>query len=164
MTDLAPVENLDIIYRLLAAALLGSLIGLNRELRGKPAGLRTHALVSLGAALLVIITLRTPGGENGGADAMSRVIQGVITGIGFLGAGVIMQRSGGRVTGLTSAAMIWIAAAFGVACGLGRWLETVAGGVIVVLVLLLELIERRLGNHGDADGDGNGNATTRGDG
>ena len=144
MAPLAGTGLFDIVLRLLAAALVGGIVGLDREWRGKPAGLRTHALVSLGAALLVIVIQRQPGGTNLGADALSRVIQGLVTGIGFLGAGVILHRPAGRVTGLTSAALIWIAAAFGVAAGLGRWLETLAGGVIVVLILLLELLQRRL--------------------
>jgi putative Mg2+ transporter-C (MgtC) family protein len=154
MTGLAASGSLDILFRLGAAALAGSLIGFNRELRGKPAGLRTHALVSLGSALLVVILRGEPGF---GADAVSRVIQGVITGIGFLGAGVILHRPEGRITGLTSAAMIWISAAFGVAAGLGRWFEMIAGLALVVLVLLLELFERRLGRHGlpaNSDSDG----------
>ena len=144
MAPFAGTGLFDIVLRLLAAALVGALIGFDRERRGKPAGLRTHALVSLGAALFVVIIERQPGGTNLGADALSRVLQGLVTGIGFLGAGVILHRPSGRVTGLTSAAMVWIAAALGAAAGLGRWLETLAGGAIVMLILLLELFERRL--------------------
>jgi putative Mg2+ transporter-C (MgtC) family protein len=103
--------------RLLIAMAFGSIIGLQREHSGKPAGLRTHMLVSLGAALLVI----APGEFGMDADGLSRVIQGLVTGIGFLGAGAILKlREQREVEGLTTAAGIWMTAAIGVAVGLGR--------------------------------------------
>ncbi len=156
MNTLEATSALDVVLRLAAATLAGSLLGLNRELRRKPAGLRTHALVSLGAALLVVTFIDRDGV---GADAVSRVVQGIITGIGFLGAGVILHRPAGRVTGLTSAAMIWIAAALGVVAGLGRWLELIAGLALIAIVLFLERVEQWLGRHEGADGaDSNGAA------
>jgi putative Mg2+ transporter-C (MgtC) family protein len=103
--------------RLLIAMAFGAIIGLQRERSGKPAGLRTHMLVSLGAALLVI----APAEFGMDADGLSRVIQGLVTGIGFLGAGAILKlREQREVEGLTTAAGIWMTAAIGLAAGLGR--------------------------------------------
>jgi putative Mg2+ transporter-C (MgtC) family protein len=114
--------NGEIAVRLGEAFLLGSALGLNRELHGKPAGLRTHGLVSLGAAVATIIALGFPGDPKAiDPNAVSRVLQGILTGIGFLGAGVILRAPSGHVTGLTTAATIWICAVLGVACGLGYW-------------------------------------------
>lgn len=129
----------DIVLRFAAAAITGGLIGLNRQFRHKPAGLRTHALVSLGAAA---VTAMIAWGDESLAvphvDAMSRVIQGVITGIGFLGAGVILRTEGGRsVHGLTTAASIWLAACLGCACGAGAWAITLCGFAFVMFILLL---------------------------
>jgi putative Mg2+ transporter-C (MgtC) family protein len=114
--------NGEIAVRLGAALILGSALGLNRELHGKPAGLRTHALVSLGAAVATIVSLGFPG-ESKSIDpnAIGRVLQGILTGIGFLGAGVILRDPNGHVTGLTTAATVWICAVLGTACGLGNW-------------------------------------------
>ena len=120
--------------RLGAAMLAGAVLGIDREVKKKPAGLRTHALVSLGAALVVMLTA---GASGGSADAMSRAIQGVITGIGFLGAGVILRHeSERRIEGLTTAASIWVAAGLGMACGAGLLgLALCAlGAVLLVLV------------------------------
>jgi len=106
-----------IIIRLLVAMLLGGIVGFQREWTGKPAGLRTHMLVALGAALFVLAPV-----EAGMASAdLSRVIQGLATGIGFIGGGAILKLSEERdIRGLTSAAGIWMTAAMGVAVGLGR--------------------------------------------
>ena len=108
--------------RLGAALILGGVIGLNRELHGKPAGLRTHALVSLGAAVATIVVLQ-PMNRDLPTDpnAIGRVVQGILTGIGFLGAGVILRDPSGHATGLTTAATIWICAVLGIVCGLGSW-------------------------------------------
>src|SRR5678809_1140524 len=116
-----PDAWLDIVARLALSAVVGAAIGLNRDLHHKQAGVRTNALVSLGAALAVLLVY--PPGEDPArhADALSRVIQGVLTGIGFLGAGVILRDPAGHVTGLTTAATIWICAVFGMICGLGYW-------------------------------------------
>jgi putative Mg2+ transporter-C (MgtC) family protein len=106
-----------VIIRLLVAMLLGGIVGVQREWTGKPAGLRTHMLVALGAALFVLAPV-----ESGMTSAdLSRVIQGLATGIGFIGGGAILKLSRERdIRGLTSAAGIWMTAAMGVAAGLGR--------------------------------------------
>ena len=120
--------------RLGLAVLAGAVIGVDRELKRKPAGLRTHALVSIGSALVVLVVAANSAGDR---DAVSRAIQGIITGIGFLGAGVIMQyEHERRVEGLTTAASIWVAAGLGMACGAGL-IELVAialGATLLVLV------------------------------
>ena len=114
--------NEEAAVRLGAALLLGGLLGLNRELHGKPAGLRTHALVSLGAAVATIVALKSQDGSLSiDQNAVGRVVQGILTGIGFLGAGVILRDPNGHVTGLTTSATIWICAVLGIVCGLGYW-------------------------------------------
>lgn len=114
--------NEEIAARLGAALILGSALGLNRELHGKPAGLRTHALVSLGAAVAIMVALNYQDRSLAGdPNAIGRVVQGILTGIGFLGAGVILRDPTGHVTGLTTAATIWICAVLGIVCGLGYW-------------------------------------------
>jgi putative Mg2+ transporter-C (MgtC) family protein len=114
--------NGEIAVRLGAALLIGAALGLNRDLHGKPAGLRTHGLVSLGAAVAAIVSLGLPGeSKSMDPNAISRVLQGILTGIGFLGAGVIQRDTAGHVTGLTTAATIWICGALGVVCGLAYW-------------------------------------------
>ena len=128
----------EISARLLIAVLFGALIGINRDLHGKPAGLRTHALVGLGAALAVVVCARLASSADRQADVISRVVQGVVTGVGFLGAGVILRDPGdGRVHGLTTAAAIWVTALFGVASGAGAYREVGVGLVLVFVVLLL---------------------------
>jgi putative Mg2+ transporter-C (MgtC) family protein len=122
LPSLDQVANLSI--RLALAAGLGGLIGADRESMGKAAGLRTHMLVALGAALFVIVVT-----AHGVEGDVSRVIQGVAAGIGFLGAGTILkQPEKDQVTGLTTAASIWLTAAIGVAAGVGTiWLSILAG-------------------------------------
>ena len=106
-----------IVIRLLVAMLLGGIVGYQREHTGKPAGLRTHMLVAMGAALFVL----GPAETGMTSTDVSRVIQGLATGIGFIGAGAILKLSGQReIRGLTSAAAVWMTAAMGVAVGLGR--------------------------------------------
>jgi putative Mg2+ transporter-C (MgtC) family protein len=143
LPDAAQISR--VVIRLAAAALLGAVIGIQRERAGKPAGLRTHMLVSLGAALFVIAAL-----EAGlSAEDASRVIQGIATGIGFIGGGAILKLHDEReITGLTTAAGIWMTAAVGVAAGLGRWGSAAAGVALtwIVLAVLVELetrIEKR---------------------
>jgi putative Mg2+ transporter-C (MgtC) family protein len=120
------------VIRLTMAALLGAIIGIQRERADKPAGLRTHMLVALGAALFVIAPLEL-GMSN---EDLSRVIQGIVAGIGFLGAGAILKLAAEReITGLTTAAGIWMTAAVGLAAGLGRW-GTATIGVVLSLVIL----------------------------
>ena len=126
--------NEEIALRLGAALVLGSALGLNRELHGKAAGLRTHALVTLGAAVATMVALRSPDVSTAiDPNAASRIVQGILTGVGFLGAGVILRDSSGHVSGLTTAATIWICAVLGIVCGLGYWL-------ILAIALVLTLI------------------------
>ena len=119
------------------AVLLGALVGLDRELSDKPAGLRTHALVGLGAALFALVPLRlVEPGSPLDVSGLSRVVQGVVAGVGFIGGGVILHRQGGKqVHGLTTAASIWLAAALGIATALGLW-RTALVAVVFALVLL----------------------------
>jgi len=130
----------DIALRLSAAALLGALIGINRDMQNKPIGARTLGLVGLGTATVAVSATQFPGmAEN--PDAASRVVQGIIqgvmTGISFIGAGVILRDAKARmVEGLTTAATVWVVAALGIACGLGAW-RSVAVAVPVALVLLI---------------------------
>lgn len=138
-----PATLTAIAGRLALAALLGAIVGLNRERVGKPAGLRTHALVALGAAQLTIVGLFFGVGD---AAAPSRMLQGVITGVGFIGAGVILHRTDARgVQGLTTAAAIWVVAAIGIAAGAGLWrTATTAVGMIMVILIVGEAIDRRV--------------------
>ena len=130
------IDLTEIVLRLGAATLIGAAIGLNRDLHGKPIGVRTLGLVGLASAMATL-TVVSYGGEGvNSADAASRVIQGVLTGIGFLGAGVIVRRNvGDRVHGLTSAACAWTTACLGLVCGLAAW-PIVAIGVVLVFALL----------------------------
>jgi len=144
-----PLPYGEVFIRLGAAVAAGALIGLDRELRRKPAGLRTLALVSLGSALFVLETLAAAGAYT---DATSRVIQGVVTGVGFLGAGSIMRSADEEsVRGLTTAASIWIAAATGVACGLANWPLVLGGCLFGVLVLTITPVERVIHNRRKTD-------------
>jgi putative Mg2+ transporter-C (MgtC) family protein len=136
------VDLADLGLRLLAAVAVGVMIGLDREWRGKAVGIRTLALVALGAALVCLTTvhLRILDDEP---QAISRVVQGVIegvmTGIGFLGAGAVLRdRDGGVIEGLTTAATVWVTAALGIACALASW-RVVALGVGLTLVVLVVL-------------------------
>ncbi|WP_028604412.1 MgtC/SapB family protein [Ottowia thiooxydans] len=130
ITDVSEITR--VLTRLLLAALLGGALGYEREHKGKAAGLRTHMLVAMGAALLIL----APGLGGLQIADMSRVIQGVVTGIGFLGAGAIIKRqSEKQVEGLTTAAGIWMTAAIGVACGLGRESTAVLATVLTLLIL-----------------------------
>ena len=116
------------------ALLCGGLIGLERQLRGKPAGMRTSSLICMGTMIFVYLGLGISGGEGGGGDA-TRVLGQVVTGVGFLGAGVIMTRNG-LVTGVTSAAVVWVLAAVGAAVGAGRFGAAFAVSIVTVLVLV----------------------------
>ena len=126
-------EATRIVLRLGMAILLGAAIGFERELSGKAAGLRTHMMVSLGAAIFVLVPLQTQMPE---AD-ISRVLQGIIAGIGFLGAGAILKYSDNReVQGLTTAASIWVAAAIGIAAGMGREATAVVSTLAALFILV----------------------------
>lgn len=136
-------ETVRVALRMVAALLAGGVIGLQREASGKAAGLRTHMLVCAGTTLFVLAAIDA-GMEQ---DAMSRVIQGVVTGIGFLGAGAILKvESSHQIKGLTTAAGIWMTAALGVTIGLGQ-LGTAAIGTMLAWFVLAVLIglDRRIG-------------------
>lgn len=138
-----PVTFLETAGRLVLATVLGALVGLNRESAGKPAGLRTHALVALSGGLLAEVSLFFGQADS---DAPGRVLQGVLAGVGFIGAGVILHRADSQgVEGLTTAAAIWVVAAIGVATGAGLW-RTAATAVVITLVVLMagDAIDRRV--------------------
>lgn len=127
-----PVE-LEMALRLLLAAALGAAIGYQRERTGKPAGLRTHVLICLGAALFTVASSY----GFGAATDPARVAAGIVTGIGFLGAGAIIRSGEGIVVGLTTAATIWVVAAIGLAAGAGLYLISAVTTAIALIVLLL---------------------------
>lgn len=143
----------EIVLRLGVAALAGGAIGLNRDLHGKPIGLKTLALVSLATAMLLVLVHSDEAKLV--SDTGSRVIQGIVTGIGFLGAGVIVHAGRHlRVRGLTSAACTWLAACIGMVCGLGQWRVVTIALVITFAVLTIggrteRWLHERLGGKGD---------------
>jgi putative Mg2+ transporter-C (MgtC) family protein len=153
-----PESSLVAISRLGLAALLGAAVGINRELRAKPAGLRTHALVALGAALLTLIGLAlTDPRDTEKFGVASRVLQGLIAGVGFIGGGVILRREESKeVHGLSTAASIWIVSAIGVGAGCGLWRTSSATVVLALVILALgEPLDRLLRTHRDNEnGDG----------
>ncbi|HEX7089814.1 MAG TPA: MgtC/SapB family protein [Longimicrobiales bacterium] len=139
MEGMAPLGwlRVDLLLRLLLAAILGGLVGLEREISGKPAGLRTNLLICVGAALLtelsLAIGLRTA--ERPNADP-ARIAAQIVSGIGFLGAGTIIQARG-SVVGLTTAATLWVVAAIGMAVGAAAYVEAIGTTVLVIVVLVL---------------------------
>src|SRR5690554_1717638 len=121
-----------IVVRVLTAAVLGGIIGWEREAKGRAAGLRTHMLVSVGAALFVLAPLLS----DIEGEAVTRVMQGIVSGIGFLGAGAILRGDrGGRVEGLTTAAGIWMTAAIGMAAGMGQEMVALITTVVALIVV-----------------------------
>ncbi|MEH2120384.1 MgtC/SapB family protein [Nostoc sp.] len=136
---LATNDWLNISLRLCIALLIGAIIGLERQIKRKPAGLRTHMLVSLGSAMFILIIIQT-GGSQSSPDSLSHVIQGIAAGVGFLGAGEIVRQSSQKsqqpeIHGLTSAAAIWVSAALGIAAGCGLWQLGLIGALLTFLVL-----------------------------
>jgi len=124
------MDTIEIAIRLGAAALLGAALGLNRDLHGKPTGVRTLALVSFAAAQIVIAV-------GQGEGDVSRVMQGIVTGIGFLGAGgIISNETGKHVHNLTTAACVWLTACVGMTCGVGEWRVLLVGAPIVAVILI----------------------------
>jgi len=134
-SDLTDVEQITrVLLRLTLAALLGGVLGYERQSQGKAAGIRTHMLVAMGAALFVLVP------QQGGMQVadLSRVIQGVVAGVGFLGAGAILKlRDEEQVVGLTTAAGVFMTAAIGVACGLGRESTALLSTLLALVVLAL---------------------------
>ncbi|MEH2346944.1 MAG: MgtC/SapB family protein [Nostoc sp.] len=130
---------LNISFRLCLALVIGAIIGLERQISHKPAGLRTHTLVSLGSAVFTLIIMQT-GGLQTSPDALSRVIQGIAAGVGFLGAGEIVRQSSQEsqrleIHGLTSAAAIWVSAGLGIAAGCGLWQLGLIAALLTFLIL-----------------------------
>jgi len=145
----------DTVIRLAAASVLGALVGLERQFHGRWAGLRTHIMVSLGSAMFVAAAVELSGQlvvtetTSVGADPVSRVIQGIAAGVGFLGAGTILKIADQmEIKGLTTASSIWLAAAVGTASGLGQYLLAVTGTIISLAVLaVLRPMEKRFERH-----------------
>ena len=127
-------QLVHVIIRLMAATLLGAAVGIQRELAGKPAGVRTHILVTLGTAVFVLAC----SGVGMSSDGLSRVIQGIVTGIGFIGAGSILKLNEERdIQGLTTAAGVWMTAAIGVAVGLGSLGVALLSTLFTLIILAL---------------------------
>jgi putative Mg2+ transporter-C (MgtC) family protein len=127
-------QLVHVIIRLIAATLLGAMIGIQRERVGKPAGLRTHILVTLGTCVFVL----AGSGYGMSSDGLSRVIQGIVTGIGFIGAGSILKLNEERdIQGLTTAAGVWMASAIGVAVGLGALGLAILSTILTLIILTL---------------------------
>lgn len=142
LSDVGQVTRVTV--RLVFAALLGALIGYERERRESAAGLRTHMLVALGSAIFVLVPL-----ESGISPGdLSRVLQGVVAGIGFLGAGAVLKLSGQKeIHGLTTAASIWITAAIGITAGMGREATALLATAMVLFILSVLLrVEKRMGH------------------
>ncbi len=142
--NLSFIEHTDILIRLLSASLFGGLIGLERDIHGRDAGLRTHLLVSLGSAVFMTLSevvASTPGGDSLMVDP-SRIAAQIVTGIGFLGAGVIIK-AGVNVRGLTTAASLWTVAAIGMAAGGGFYIISMMTTIIALSgLILLKLFEQ----------------------
>lgn len=141
MSDLlAPLNWQQLAFRLGIALIAGAIIGIERELKDKPAGLRTHMLVSFGSALFVLVPIQLKMAQES-VEAFSRVLQGIISGVGFLGGGVILHNSrrasDSKVEGLTTAAAIWITSALGIAVGSGLWQLGLIGAFLSLLTLTL---------------------------
>lgn len=148
--------EIELLLRLLAGLIAGVAVGWQRSLQRKSAGLRTFGLVGLGTAAAALVF---DGASH--PDAASRVVQGVLTGIGFLGAGLIVQRrEGGEPHGLTTAAATWVTAALGCAAGLGEWLVVLTGTVLALLLLVIEhSFERWLPGRSPPEDGGDGGAS-----
>jgi putative Mg2+ transporter-C (MgtC) family protein len=145
-------QFIHVIIRLFASLVLGAAVGLQRERAGKPAGMRTHILATLGTTVFVLAC----SGFGMSSDGLSRVIQGITTGIGFLGAGAILKLDAQNdVKGLTTAASIWISAAIGVAVGLGglglALLATLLALIVLTFVTKIELLIKKAGAKESAD-------------
>ncbi|MGE3541239.1 MAG: MgtC/SapB family protein [Candidatus Tectimicrobiota bacterium] len=143
-------EGTQLLLRLALAAFLGGVVGFQRERVGRAAGLRTHMLVALGSAFFLVVPVQAgmPLGD------ISRVLQGLMAGIGFLGAGTIMKRQG-HIEGLTTAASLWLTAAVGVAAGLGRETSAVLATIFALIVLgIIPLMVAKGPQHDDGPEDG----------
>lgn len=138
------MSDIELIERLFLASFLGAILGFEREWRQKNAGLKTNILIAMGSALFTLMSIDLSASSGGDA---TRVASQIVTGIGFLGAGAIM-RTGAGIRGLTTAAMIWVNAAIGVACGGGEYrLAVIATGVTLIVLLVMTPIEKALDRH-----------------
>jgi putative Mg2+ transporter-C (MgtC) family protein len=155
------VDTLDIALRLGTATLVGAVLGLNRDLHGKPTGVRTLGLVCLGSALAVLSI------QDGSSTDASRIVQGIMTGVGFLGAGVIVRNSKGHhVHRLTTAACVWVTACIGAACAVAEWQIVVLGAFLVLVILVFggpfeKANDRRWPGQGPTDSGQETRSTTR---
>ncbi|KND57511.1 Mg(2+) transport ATPase protein C [Candidatus Paraburkholderia schumanniana] len=138
----------DAVLRMLSAILIGCVIGIDRDLHGKPTGMKTLGLVSLGACIATMCAQGFSMTLSSDAD-VSRAVQGIVTGVGFLGAGVILQNPReNRVRRLTTAASIWVTAAVGIVCGLGVWSVALIAMILMIALLTLGcVVEKRLLRH-----------------
>ena len=134
INSFSPIGWQNVLLRLAIALLAGAIIGLERETKRKPAGLRTNMLVTFGSALVVIVPIEIGAAEQN-LDVLGRAISGVISGIGFIGGGTILRES--RVKGLTSAAAIWVSATLGITIGSGLWLLGLIGAIVTWIILRL---------------------------
>lgn len=131
--SLAPIDSLNLMFRLLLSLLVGAAIGFERQTQNKPAGLRTYMLVSFGAAFFTLVPIQL-GLALKSADALSRVIDGIISGVSFIGAGTIL-RDRNNISGLTSAAAIWVSAALGITVSCGLWKMGLIGTLVCWFIL-----------------------------
>jgi putative Mg2+ transporter-C (MgtC) family protein len=132
-------ELTEAALRLVVATLAGMAIGLNRDIHNKPVGMRTLGLVSLGSAL-ALLSATSFGQLQYDQDAVSRVIQGLLTGVGFIGAGVVLHdKTRMKIHGLTTAATVWVAAVLGITAGMGAWVITIAGSAVTLFLLVIGL-------------------------
>lgn len=144
---MAPISEIDIVLRLVVSCILGGLIGFERESLERPAGLRTHILVCVGSALMTLVSIYGFTGYETVTKDPGRIAAQVVSGIGFLGAGTIL-REGLTVTGLTTAASLWVVAGIGLAIGSGLFFAGIAGTALVFLTLVLfGQMERRYWNN-----------------
>lgn len=139
-------QDLDIFYKLLSAAVLGGLIGLERESHGKDAGVRTYALVCLGTALIMVVSYEIYFKFKITATDPSRIAAQAVSGIGFLGAGAIMRSEHGSIKGLTTAAGIWATSGIGLACGIGMYHAAIMATISALTILIIfSKLDRFLG-------------------
>ncbi|MDR0831299.1 MAG: MgtC/SapB family protein [Bacillales bacterium] len=145
ITDLISLDTLYSAIKILLSVILAGFIGLEREFHGRPAGLRTHILVSVGACLVMIISLKfsMPPYDTSRADP-TRIASNIVTGVGFLGAGCILHAHG-DIKGITTAATLWVSAMIGMGCGIGYWGPTIITTVFVMITLtFLRVIEVKI--------------------
>ena len=134
--DLSLQMQLELVLRLVVGLVLGAVIGWQRELSRQPAGFRTHSLVALGSAIFTVVSAFGFSGDGGEGVDPTRVAAQIVSGIGFIGAGTILQHRG-NIRGLTTAASLWAVAALGMAAGAGMYVVAVAGGVLILVVLAI---------------------------